>query len=189
MCGSSWPKKSSTPLTATDKDKLGRLRHPNIEVQVKSWSKRIAVEQHGYWKYHLRTRHYNELAGTDFMVPRFLVLVIVPDDWHEYANQDDICDLTLGPDLRGERADGVTAERGDEVLPHEQKMVNESGDRNGCFTCKAGKSGYRDGHWTGDHNPPNRLAPNGPWTLYPHCKGCSLRQGGIVNGLRQEWYK
>ncbi|UMP07138.1 hypothetical protein [Amycolatopsis sp. EV170708-02-1] len=105
------------------------------------------------------------------------------------ANQDDICDLTLGPSLRGQRADGVAAERGDKVLPHEQKMVNESGDRNGCFTCKAGQSGYRDGHWTGDHNPPNRLAPNGPWTLYPHCKDCSRRQGGIVNGLRQDWYK
>ncbi|MFE6609492.1 DUF4365 domain-containing protein [Amycolatopsis sp. NPDC057786] len=73
-------------LTIGHKGKLGQLRHPNIEVQVKSWSKRIAVEQQGYWKYELRTRHYNELAGTDFMVPRFLVLVIVPDDWHDYVD-------------------------------------------------------------------------------------------------------
>lgn len=72
-------------LTIGHKGKLGLRRHPNIDVQVKSWSQRIARERGGCWQYHLRTKHFNQLAGTDFMVPRFLVLVIVPDDWHDYA--------------------------------------------------------------------------------------------------------
>lgn len=33
----------------------------------------------------MRSRHFNELAGTDFALPRFLVLVIVPDDCADYA--------------------------------------------------------------------------------------------------------
>ncbi|WP_258053256.1 LamG-like jellyroll fold domain-containing protein [Streptomyces sp. Ru72] len=104
------------------------------------------------------------------------------------VDENDLCKLTLGPALRGQRAEGVTAERGDTVLAHEQRMVNESGDRNGCAACGAKKSGYADGHWTGDHNPPNKLAPDGPWTLYPHCKACSKQQGGIVRSLLKEYY-
>ncbi|MCP2323337.1 RHS repeat-associated protein [Hamadaea flava] len=103
------------------------------------------------------------------------------------VDQKRLCDLTLGPD-GSRKAEGVTAERGDTVLPHEQKMVNESGDRNGCATCPATSSGYADGHWTGDHTPPNKAAPNGPWTLYPQCKTCAKQQGGIVNGINREWY-
>ncbi|WP_432120027.1 RHS repeat-associated core domain-containing protein [Streptomyces sp. bgisy032] len=104
------------------------------------------------------------------------------------ANDGDVCDLSLGPDLNGQTAEGVTAERGDTVLAHEQRMINEFGDRNGCAACGATKSGYKDGHWTGDHNPPHKLSPKGPWTLYPHCKTCSKRQGGIVRTLIKEYY-
>ncbi|GAA4635358.1 RHS repeat-associated core domain-containing protein [Actinoallomurus vinaceus] len=104
------------------------------------------------------------------------------------VNETNFCNLTLGPSLRGQTAEGVAAERGDTVLAHEQKMINEFGDRNGCAACGATESGYGDGHWTGDHNPANKLAPNGPWTLYPHCKGCSKQQGGIVRSLLKEYY-
>ncbi|MGR8008751.1 hypothetical protein [Streptomyces hypolithicus] len=74
------------------------------------------------------------------------------------------------------------------LVAHEQRMMNEFGDRNGCASCGAAKSGYKDGHWTGDHNPPNKLSLNGPWTLYPHCKACSKQQGGIVRTLLKEYY-
>jgi RHS repeat-associated protein len=104
------------------------------------------------------------------------------------VDEGDLCKLTLGPSLRGQKAEGVAAERGDTVLAHEQRMINEFGDRNGCAACGATESGYKDGHWTGDHNPPNKLAPNGPWTLYPHCKVCSKQQGGIVRSLLKEYY-
>ncbi|WP_083297131.1 MULTISPECIES: polymorphic toxin-type HINT domain-containing protein [Micromonospora] len=99
-----------------------------------------------------------------------------------------VCDLTLGPDGITKQ-EGVSAERGDRVLPHEQTMINGFGDRNGCSTpgCGATVSGYADGHWTGDHSPANKLAPDGPWTLCPHCKKCTKTQGGVVSGLKQEF--
>ncbi|MGW2826594.1 Hint domain-containing protein [Streptomyces sp. NPDC001443] len=104
------------------------------------------------------------------------------------VNEDSLCNVTLGSAIKGRKAEGVTAERGDTALAHEQRMMNEFGDRNGCASCGAAESGYKDGHWTGDHNPPNKLAPNGPWTLYPHCKACSKQQGGIVRTLLKEYY-
>jgi hypothetical protein len=100
----------------------------------------------------------------------------------------DECDITaqtLGSNRPGE---GVSAARGDRVGSDEQRMINEFGDRNGCSTCGARESGYADGHWTGDHQPPNKLAPKGPWTLYPQCQPCARQQGGIVNGLNRGWY-
>ncbi|MGQ0773710.1 MAG: DUF4365 domain-containing protein [Pseudonocardiales bacterium] len=72
-------------FTISHKSVSGVTRHPKIEVQVKSWSRRRAVWQGGHWQYQLRARHFNELAGADFALPRFLVLVIVPDDWVDYA--------------------------------------------------------------------------------------------------------
>jgi RHS repeat-associated protein len=104
------------------------------------------------------------------------------------GSEKKVCDLTLGPDGKTKQ-EGVSAERGDTVLAHEQEMINEFGDRNGCSTpgCGATVSGYADGHWTGDHSPANKLAPNGPWTLYPHCKKCTKSQGGVVSGLKQEF--
>ncbi|MGH3601130.1 MAG: hypothetical protein ACRDQH_12810, partial [Pseudonocardiaceae bacterium] len=42
-------------------------------------------------------RHFNELAGTDFALPRFLVLVIVPDDCADYATtRHDVVELKHG---------------------------------------------------------------------------------------------
>lgn len=101
------------------------------------------------------------------------------------VDQDRLCDLTLGPI---KPSSGVAAARGDRVTPGEQQLVNEAGDRYGCSTCNRTSSGYSDGHWTGDHVPANKLAPLGPWTLFPHCKFCARQQGGIVNGLNQGWY-
>ncbi|WP_163511660.1 DUF4365 domain-containing protein [Fodinicola acaciae] len=67
---------------------LGTQRHPKIEVQVKSWARRRARLRDGYWRYHLRARHFNELAGDHFALPRYLIVVIVPDDYREYISVD-----------------------------------------------------------------------------------------------------
>ncbi|MES9594274.1 polymorphic toxin-type HINT domain-containing protein, partial [Streptomyces sp. NPDC094045] len=142
-----------------------------------------------------------QITATKHRAQSTKVYNLTVDDLHTYyvlagetpvlvhnVNEGDLCNLTLGPNLKGQKAEGVTAERGDTVLAHEQRMINEFGDRNGCAACGAEKSGYKDGHWTGDHNPPNKLSPNGPWTLYPHCKACSKQQGGIVRTLIKEYY-
>ena len=81
-------------FTISHKGVLGATRHPKIDVQVKSWSQQRAVRRDGHWKYRMRARHFNELAGTDFALPRFLVLVIVPDDCAHYATtRHDVVEL------------------------------------------------------------------------------------------------
>ena len=81
-------------FTISHKGVLGATRHPKIDVQVKSWSHQCAVRRDGHWKYRMRARHFNELAGTDFALPRFLVLVIVPADCADYATtRHDVVEL------------------------------------------------------------------------------------------------
>lgn len=79
-------------FTISHKGPSGATRHPKIDVQVKSWSQPICSDRH--WKYRMRGRHFNELAGTDFALPRFLVLVIVPEDCANYATtRHDVAEL------------------------------------------------------------------------------------------------
>jgi hypothetical protein len=96
-----------------------------------------------------------------------------------------IVDLTLGDLLRG--TEGVAAS-GRRINRIERELVNESGDRHGCWTCGATTSGYPDGHWTPDHNPSWSIAPKGPWTLWPQCRICSNQQGGFVSALKRWLY-
>lgn len=72
-------------FTISHKGTIGRTRHPKIDVQVKTWSRRRAVWRDQHWNYALKAQHFNELAGTDFPLYRYLFLVIVPDDWADYA--------------------------------------------------------------------------------------------------------
>lgn len=81
-------------FTISHKGLLGDTRHPKIDVQVKSWSRRRAVWKEGHWRYTMKAKHFNELAGTGFALPRFLVLVIVPDDCADYATtRHDVVEL------------------------------------------------------------------------------------------------
>jgi uncharacterized protein DUF4365 len=64
----------------------GTARSPKIEVQVKTMST-PAIAQDAY-KLKLSTKHFNQIAGVGFQVPRFLTLVIVPTNPAEYA----VCD-------------------------------------------------------------------------------------------------
>lgn len=64
----------------------GTKRSPKLEVQVKSCS---APEREGdHWKYRLKARHFNNIAGPGFDVPRFLALVVVPQQADLYAQCD-----------------------------------------------------------------------------------------------------
>jgi hypothetical protein len=62
----------------------GSLRHPKIEVQVKSWCHPGGNTT--MWRYRMRAEHYNELAGDLFYLPRYLFLVIVPADAEQYTS-------------------------------------------------------------------------------------------------------
>ncbi|WP_238015559.1 DUF4365 domain-containing protein [Dactylosporangium sp. AC04546] len=65
----------------------GSLRHPRIEVQVKSWS--TPNGSAAAWRYRMRAEHFNELAGGAFYLPRYLFLVVVPADAEQYTSVAD----------------------------------------------------------------------------------------------------
>jgi hypothetical protein len=56
----------------------GRRGFPLIDAQVKSWSDPRGNDV--AWRYPLEVKNFNWLAGRDYLVPRFLFLVVVPRD-------------------------------------------------------------------------------------------------------------
>jgi hypothetical protein len=65
----------------------------------------------------------------------------------------------------------------------ERDTIDEIGRLSGCHTCGTTSPGTRSGHFIPDHQPPSQLAaPSQPQVLYPHCKTCSVKQGGDVTG-------
>ena len=70
-------------FTIVGKGAVAGKRHPKIDVQIKSWSSPAGVGAE--WSYAMSVEHFNELAGMDYSLPRFLILVIVPKSHHQYA--------------------------------------------------------------------------------------------------------
>jgi len=71
---------------------LASVRHPAIEAQVKSWSEPNFDEVN--YRYPLEISNYDNLVGsvgTDFPLPRFLFLVIVPEDKNGYTSASNDC--------------------------------------------------------------------------------------------------
>lgn len=65
---------------------LGTVRSPKIEVQVKTWS--APSGDSTSLLYRMKVGHHNALAGANFALRRYLILVTVPEVSGEYA----ICD-------------------------------------------------------------------------------------------------
>jgi hypothetical protein len=62
----------------------GRRGFPLIDAQVKSWHEPKGTDL--TWRYPLEVKNYNWLAGRDYLVPRFLFLVIVPRSAENWAD-------------------------------------------------------------------------------------------------------
>jgi RHS repeat-associated protein len=70
---------------------------------------------------------------------------------------------------------------GPKITPAEQVEVNRIGKDEGCHTCGTNDPGTKDGHFVGDHQPPNAMRQEGQsQNLYPQCLSCSRTQGGEV---------
>jgi hypothetical protein len=67
----------------------------------------------------------------------------------------------------------------------EREAINRIGRKFGCHTCGTKDPGTKSGDFIPDHQPASQLAPGRPQRLYPHCKACSLRQGGEVKAKLQ----
>ncbi len=64
--------------------RAGAAAFPAIDVQVKSWSS--PQKSGGTWRFGGLTEvQFNKLAGHDYLVPRYLFLVVVPDDPDQYS--------------------------------------------------------------------------------------------------------
>ena len=66
--------------------KVGRYRSPKLDLQLKCTSKH-AVEN-GVIVFDLKEKNFDELRDPDFLVPRVLVVTIVPENPTEWLEQD-----------------------------------------------------------------------------------------------------
>ncbi|MFG1861930.1 DUF4365 domain-containing protein [Microbispora bryophytorum] len=67
--------------------KVGTLKSPSLEAQIKSWSQPKARD--GHFAYPLPVSNFNALVGKvgiDLACPRYLFLVVVPADADSYAH-------------------------------------------------------------------------------------------------------
>lgn len=63
------------------------LYPPRLEVQVKSTS--IAVIDNEFIRYPLKLKNYNELRKSRTLVPKILVIILIPDNPTEWVNQSE----------------------------------------------------------------------------------------------------
>ncbi|MBF0336618.1 MAG: DUF4365 domain-containing protein [Nitrospirae bacterium] len=61
---------------------VGTAKSPKIELQLKCTAKDIIFSD-GV-RYPLKIKNYNELRGEDYLIPRLLVVVVVPEDINEW---------------------------------------------------------------------------------------------------------
>lgn len=66
----------------------GRMRSPMIQVQLKCSSQDLIAGD--VIKFPLKIKNYNDLRGDDVVVPRYLAVLLVPDDLSQWiASHDD----------------------------------------------------------------------------------------------------
>ena len=66
----------------------GRRRSPMVQVQLKCSSQDLIAD--GVIKFPLKIKNYNDLRGDEVVVPRYLAVLLVPDDVQQWiANHDD----------------------------------------------------------------------------------------------------
>lgn len=79
----------SVDLGLAQKGGKGTIKSPRLELQLKSTSEEII--QGDQINYPLKLKNYNDLRGTDFHVPRILVVVLVPDHIDNWMQQTEEC--------------------------------------------------------------------------------------------------
>ncbi|MFD3446720.1 DNRLRE domain-containing protein [Microbacteriaceae bacterium 4G12] len=67
-----------------------------------------------------------------------------------------------------------------------RRAINRLGNKYGCHSCGAKRSGTKSGNYIPDHQPPNSIAGNRKQRLYPHCSACSRKQGGRLGSIAKK---
>jgi hypothetical protein len=79
----------SVDVTIASKSSKGTIRSPRVEAQIKSWTTPLTVGEE--WRYPLKIKNYDDLRVENVLVPRILVLVLVPadlDEWVELSHDE-----------------------------------------------------------------------------------------------------
>lgn len=105
----------------------GHLRSPQIQLQLKCTSQDLVNGE--VIKFPLSRKNYDDLRGEDFIVPRYLAVLVVPDDIKEWVQHNDnhiaLFNSCYWISLRNaeptDNAVSVTVE-----VPLEQKLTSET---------------------------------------------------------------
>jgi hypothetical protein len=76
----------SVDISLTGKGFSGKFRSPQIDIQLKCTSQDVISD--GKIKYDLKLKNYTELRGENILVPRYLMILVVPDDPNEWITYD-----------------------------------------------------------------------------------------------------
>ncbi|MGB6301022.1 MAG: DUF4365 domain-containing protein [Rivularia sp. (in: cyanobacteria)] len=74
-------------IIISGEEKEFTLYPPRLEVQVKSTS--TAVIDNEFIRYPLKLKNYNELRKSRTLVPKILVIILLPDNPNEWVNQSE----------------------------------------------------------------------------------------------------
>lgn len=93
MAGYAWSTPSvdddSIDLTLSERGGGGSVRSPKLDLQIKCHAAETAAET--YLTYNLKIKNYNDLREECLLVPKILVVVIVPEhvqDWTHYTESE-----------------------------------------------------------------------------------------------------
>lgn len=66
---------------------MGRLRSPRLELQLKSTSRDVLDDNQ--LRYPLKIKNYNDLRLPDFVIPRILVVLVLPETLTDWLQQSE----------------------------------------------------------------------------------------------------
>jgi hypothetical protein len=66
---------------------IGKRRSPMIQVQLKCSSQQLV--RNDVIKFPLKIKNYDDLRGDDVVVPRYLAILLVPDNYQEWIAYND----------------------------------------------------------------------------------------------------
>lgn len=83
-----FPDQDSVDISLAWQGKNGIRRSPQLDLQVKATSRDL-IRNDGYIHYPLSIKNYNDLRPDNFLVPRLLTVMIVPDNIEDWVTISD----------------------------------------------------------------------------------------------------
>ncbi|MGB1060725.1 MAG: DUF4365 domain-containing protein, partial [Ketobacter sp.] len=78
----------SVDLSLKGRGYKAKVRNPQVDLQLKCTSQKNIIKN-GYLHFPLKKKNYDDLRGNDVMCPRYLIVLVVPEDsdqWVESKN-------------------------------------------------------------------------------------------------------